>query len=593
MTSSVQKLALLRAAMIRNGIDVYILPSSDPHLGEYIPDHWKIVPWLTGFTGSAATVVITNEFAGLFTDSRYFIQAQNELADSGIILVKPEPFKAPDYVDWLYKIIARSSRIGFDGKIISVAQYRRMENKLKDRDISYNTDCDLITDIWNERPPMPDSEASDHPVKYSGIDRSAKISRVREQMKQQLIDVHLLTSPDDIMWLLNIRGSDLAYSPLLSSFALISDSRLLFFTESKKVPNELSEEFSRLGIEMHPYNEITGFLSTLRENSSILITPVTTSVKLFNSIPGKLRITEDISIPCRLKAIRNKTEIENTGRVMIKDGVALTKFFYWFEQNLGREVMTELSLADKLLCFRSQQSDFIGPAFPAIIAFNEHSALPHYTPETGHDSEICENGILLVDSGGQYRGGTTDITRTIATGIPTAKQRTDFTLVLKGHINLACVKFPAGTRGYQLDAFARKDLWEKGMNYGHGTGHGVGYCLNVHEGPQNISPGDTKVAMEAGMLTSNEPAIYREGEYGIRIENLILCFEDEETEFGQFLKFDTVSLCYIDIKLIDKSLLDIVETTWLNRYHSEVYDKLSPHLSESEKRWLKEKTDFI
>ncbi|MBG0861033.1 MAG: M24 family metallopeptidase, partial [Bacteroidales bacterium] len=295
----------------------------------------------------------------------------------------------------------------------------------------------------------------------------------------------------------------------------------------------------------------------------------------------------------RLKAIRNKTEIENTGRVMIKDGVALTKFFYWFEQNLGREVMTELSLADKLLCFRSQQSDFIGPAFPAIIAFNEHSALPHYTPETGHDSEICENGILLVDSGGQYRGGTTDITRTIATGIPTAKQRTDFTLVLKGHINLACVKFPAGTRGYQLDAFARKDLWEKGMNYGHGTGHGVGYCLNVHEGPQNISPGDTKVAMEAGMLTSNEPAIYREGEYGIRIENLILCFEDEETEFGQFLKFDTVSLCYIDIKLIDKSLLDIVETTWLNRYHSEVYDKLSPHLSESEKRWLKEKTDFI
>ncbi|MBG0859320.1 MAG: aminopeptidase P family N-terminal domain-containing protein, partial [Bacteroidales bacterium] len=338
MTSSVQKLALLRAAMIRNGIDVYILPSSDPHLGEYIPDHWKIVPWLTGFTGSAATVVITNEFAGLFTDSRYFIQAQNELADSGIILVKPEPFKAPDYVDWLYKIIARSSRIGFDGKIISVAQYRRMENKLKDRDISYNTDCDLITDIWNERPPMPDSEASDHPVKYSGIDRSAKISRVREQMKQQLIDVHLLTSPDDIMWLLNIRGSDLAYSPLLSSFALISDSRLLFFTESKKVPNELSEEFSRLGIEMHPYNEITGFLSTLRENSSILITPVTTSVKLFNSIPGKLRITEDISIPCRLKAIRNKTEIENTGRVMIKDGVALTKFFYWFEQNLGREV---------------------------------------------------------------------------------------------------------------------------------------------------------------------------------------------------------------------------------------------------------------
>jgi Xaa-Pro aminopeptidase len=438
---------------------------------------------------------------------------------------------------------------------------------------------------------MPFSVAFEHPVRFSGKERSVKISEVREAMKEQNADYQLLTANDDIMWLLNIRGNDLQYTPLLVSYALIGEKQILLFIDEAKIPLKLASEFDRLGIVILPYDETPEIVSSVTEGFSVLVNPATTSVALYNSISGKSKIIEDTSIPAKLKSIKNKTEIANIGNVMIKDGVALSRFFYWFDCNHGKISMAENSLADKLLEFRSQQEDFIEPSFETIIAFNENSALPHYTPENGKGAEIGERSILLVDSGGQYMGGTTDITRTIPVGIPTPGQKKDFTLILKGHINLAMAKFPNGTRGYQLDFIARRAMWGSGMNYAHGTGHGVGYCLNVHEGPQSISPADNKTVIEAGMLTSNEPAIYREGEYGIRIENLILCYEDEETEFGQFLRFDTVSLCYIEKKLIDRSLLDQEEIDWLNSYHSEVYDKLSPYLSLEEKLWLKEKTE--
>jgi Xaa-Pro aminopeptidase len=436
---------------------------------------------------------------------------------------------------------------------------------------------------------MPFSVAFEHPVRFSGKERSVKISEVREAMKEQNADYQLLTANDDIMWLLNIRGNDLQYTPLLVSYALIGEKQILLFIDEAKIPLKLASEFDRLGIVILPYDETPEIVSSVTEGFSVLVNPATTSVALYNSISGKSKIIEDTSIPAKLKSIKNKTEIANI--VMIKDGIALSRSFYWFDCNHGKISIAENLLADKLLEFRSQQEDFIEPSFETIIAFNENSALPHYTPENGKGAEIGERSILLVDSGGQYMGGTTDITRTIPVGIPTPGQKKDFTLILKGHINLAMAKFPNGTRGYQLDFIARRAMWGSGMNYAHGTGHGVGYCLNVHEGPQSISPADNKTVIEAGMLTSNEPAIYREGEYGIRIENLILCYEDEETEFGQFLRFDTVSLCYIEKKLIDRSLLDQEEIDWLNSYHSEVYDKLSPYLSLEEKQWLKEKTD--
>jgi Xaa-Pro aminopeptidase len=340
-----------------------------------------------------------------------------------------------------------------------------------------------------------------------------------------------------------------------------------------------------------PYEETAFIITSLTEGSSVLLNPVTTSVTLFNSVSSKSRIREDISIPSRLKAIKNKTEIDNIAKVMLRDGVALTRFLFWVEASLGKIPLSEKNLCDRILEYRSRQKDFLGPSFATIVSYNRNSALPHYTPTDASSLSIEGNGILLIDSGGQYLGGTTDITRTIAVGQPSTGQRKDFTLVLKGHINLARAKFPVGTRGYQLDILARNALWQNGLNYGHGTGHGIGFCLNVHEGPQSISPADNTNPVEPGMVLSNEPAIYREGEYGIRTENVILCYEDEETEYGRFLKFDTISLCYIDKNLIDKSMLNKEEISWINTYHSEVFDKISPFLPEEEKMWLKDKTE--
>ena len=591
MNSSAEKLASLRTALLQKGINLYIIPSSDPHLGEYIPDHWQIINWLTGFTGSAATVIITDTFAGLWTDSRYFIQAEKQLFGSGFEFVKPGLFQRYDFMDFISENVETGGKTGLDGRIFSTDNFRRLQKRLEGKMVSIDTHCDLITSIWTGRPPLPFSLAFDHPVEFSGKERSVKISEVREQMGKQNADYHLLTSIDDIMWLLNIRGNDLKYSPLLLSFALVGAEQILLFIDEAKIPIKLASAFDKIGITILPYDEISEIVSSVTEGHSVLFNPQVTSVELFNSVSKNSRTIEDISIPARLKSIKNKTEIWNIANVMIKDGVALTKFFHWFSSNHGRESMTENSLSDKLIEFRSQQKDFLGSSFATITAFNENSALPHYIPEEGSGVVIGERGMLLVDSGGQYMGGTTDITRTIPVGIPSTQQKMDFTLILKGHINLAMAKFPNGTRGYQLDFIARRAMWGSGMNYAHGTGHGVGYCLNVHEGPQSISPADNKTVIEAGMLTSNEPAIYREGEYGIRIENLILCYEDEETEFGQFMRFDTVSLCYIEKSLIDKSSLDQKEIEWLNKYHSEVYDKISPHLTGEEKIWLKEKTE--
>ena len=591
MISSAQKLEFLRAALKYKGIDTYIVPSTDPHLGEYTPDHWQIIRWLTGFTGSTATVVVTDNFAGLWTDSRYFIQAEKQLAGSGFGFVKPDVLQRNDFMDFICENARPGHEIGIDGRVISTTNFRRLEKRLKNKKVSIHADCDLISGLWDDRPALPVSVAFDHPVKFSGKERSVKISDVREQMRKQNADYHLLTASEDIMWLLNIRGNDLQYSPLLFSYALIGKTQILLFIDDAKVPLKLASELDNQGIVIMPYDEVTDIVPSVVKGFSVLIDPASTSVALYNSIRDRSKIVESISIPGRLKSIKNKTEIENLGNIMIKDGVALTRFFYWFDNNHGKLPMTESSLADKLVELRRQQEDFIEPSFATIVAFNENSALPHYTPETGTGVEIGDRGLLLVDSGGQYMGGTTDITRTIPVGITSPGQKRDFSLILKGHISLALAKFPEGTKGYQLDFSARRAMWEAGINYAHGTGHGVGYCLNVHEGPQSISPADNKTVIESGMLTSNEPAIYREGEYGIRIENLILCYEDEETEFGQFLRFDTVSLCYIEKSLIDKTLLDRKEIDWLNAYHSEVYDKLSPYLSGEEKEWLKEKTD--
>jgi Xaa-Pro aminopeptidase len=596
MYTSKEKLFRLRDSMKQRHIDACIIPNTDPNLGEYIPHHWRIVEWLTGFTGSAANIIVTKSFAGMWTDSRYFIQAEKQLNGSGFRLMKVNVPPDPSLSDWLLFNIKKGKRIAVDGRLISTSSLKHLKEALRRKAVIFDIEADLISDLWENRPPMPDSIAFDHTVDFAGKERAMKITDVREQMKLKDVNYHLLTSVDDIMWLLNIRANDVPYSPLLISFAVLKEDQVLLFTDEKKIPPKLASEFDRLGIVILPYEEVNGVLSAIPSGSSILLTPKTTSASLFYSIDEEVHIIEDASIPTRLKAIKNSTETGNIRNVMIKDGVALTRFFFWLEKNIGKIRITELSSAQKILEFRLQQANCTGPSFSTITAFNEHGALPHYSPDKESDTEIKPDGIFLVDSGGQYLDGTTDITRTIALGQPSARQKADFTLALKGTIGIAMAKFPAGTRGYQIDVLARRALWENGMNYGHGTGHGVGFFLNVHEGPQSIgtsSAGDHDTHLEPGMLLSDEPAIYREGSYGFRTENLVLVVEAEKSEYGQFLKFETLSLCYIDKTLIDKSILEQDEIIWLNSYHSMVYDKISAFLSSDEREWLEEKTGEI
>lgn len=573
------------------GIDACVIPSTDPHLGEEVADHWKIITWLTGFTGSSATVVITGSFAGLWTDSRYFLQAEKELGGSAFRLIRPDTGAWNDYLEFLYESLEAGNKVGLDGRTLSMSQFRNLAGRLKKKSIIIDTGCDLVTEIWTGRPALPASRALDHKIEFSGKTRERKLTEVREQMKVKGVKWQLMTSREDIMWLLNIRGNDLKFSPLLDSFALAGEEQVILFADETRFPPALASEFDSLGVVILPYGEAWDIIPTITENSAVLADPFTTPAMLFNSVAARSEITEDISIPSRLKAIKNKTEISNLARVMINDGTALVKFLFWLDSTPGRESLSEKGLAEKILEFRSGQKDFLGPSFQTIVAFNQNSALPHYAPSGTSDSPIAGDGILLIDSGGQYPGGTTDITRTVAVGVPAARQIRDFTLVLKGHIRLARIKFPLGTRGHQLDILAREALWADGLNFGHGTGHGIGFFLNVHEGPQSISPADNRNIISPGMVLSNEPAIYREGQYGIRTENVLICYEDEETEFGRFLKFDTISLCHIDKTLIDKSLLNWEEISWINSYHTDVYDKISPFLTDDEKKWLREKTE--
>jgi len=588
-----RNLGSIRKQMKNNGIDAYIIPITDPHLGEYVPDHWRIVRWLTGFTGSAANVVITESFAGLWTDSRYFIQAENQLKGSGFELMKLKIPHTPEYIDWLVANLEKGSRVAADGRIMPLGIVQMIEKAFARKKISLDLQHDIVSGIWKDREPMPAAQAFEHPVRFAGKSREQKLAAVRERMQSMGADYHLLTSLDDIAWLLNIRGGDVKFSPLFTSFSIISHKDILLFADSSKIPGSLKEKLEYDGVTIIPYEHINTKLGKLESGKSIIITPGTTSSSLYKSIPGDMDIIEEISIPTRMKAVKNDVEIENIRQVMIKDGLALTRFFYWLEHSVGKIKITEISAADKLLEFRMQQDDCTGPSFATIAGYNEHGALPHYcaTPET--DIELKPEGIFLLDSGGQYYGGTTDVTRTVCLGVPTEQQKTDFTLALKGTISLAMAKFPLGTKGYQIEMLAREALWEQGMNYGHGTGHGVGYFLNVHEGPQTIgtgASGDMKTILEPGMLISDEPAIYREGEYGFRTENLILCVEDKETEYGSFLKFETVNLCYIDTSLVAEELMTEAEIKWLDDYHQLVYNILSQMLPNEIKEWLKGKT---
>ncbi|MCC8153216.1 MAG: aminopeptidase P family protein [Tannerellaceae bacterium] len=592
-TTISERVTLLGEQMKKHQIDAYILSGSDPHLSEYPADCWKVREWISGFNGSAGTIVITAGKAGLWTDLRYFLQAEEQLAGTGIELYKqlPGTITIPQFI---VQEIGKGGTAGLNGETFSVAEFRKLDAVFSRKNIRIKTSVDLIKEIWNNRPEIPTNKIFELPVEITGMSTGDKLDLINNKLRETGADCTILGALDDIAWTFNIRGNDVPYNPVAVSYAFISEEERIPFILPQKLTQDISENLKKEGVILADYSRIGNYLARLPEKTRVLVDVNKTNKALYDGIPEHCRIIEEMSPVILLKSIKNETETEGFRKAVIRDGVALTRFNWWLEQQMtcGNPV-TELTASEKLTAFRSEQSLYIMDSFQSIIGYAEHGAFVHYAPRQESASTLRPENLLLMDSGGQYLDGTTDITRTISLGEPTEQMKKDFTRVLKGMISLAKSRFPAGTRGSQLDILARKALWDAGINYLHGTGHGIGHCLNVHEGPQNIRMEENPVRLQPGMVLSDEPGIYRTGEYGIRIENMLLVREDSETEFGKFYSFETLTLCPIDTSLILVNMLSAREQAWLNKYHQKVYDKLSPFLNEEEQKWLKEKTKEI
>lgn len=593
-TNISERIASLREAMKEKNIDAYIIPSSDPHLSEYPADRWKSREWISGFDGSAGTVVVTAGKAGLWTDSRYFLQAAAQLEGSGIDLYKMALPETPTIENFLLHELQSGQTVGMDGQTYSVADTAKLEKVLGRKEIKLETSYDLIDEIWKDRPAIPGNQLFEMPVELSGKSIQEKLDEINNRLRKEGADCLILAALDEVAWTFNIRGTDVAYNPVVISYAFVSEDESVLFIDPRKITAEVADNLKKEGIKLADYTMIQKYLSRLPEISHVFIDPAKTNISLYNALPKGCTIVEGITPANHLKSVKNETEIKGFRNAVVKDGIALTRFYIWLEQQLaaGNKV-TEISASEKLTALRAEQPQYIMDSFETICGYGPHGAIVHYsaTPET--DAELKPEGLLLIDSGAQYLDGTTDITRTITLGEPTEQMMKDFTRVLKGTISLAKCKFPAGARGSQIDILARKALWDAGINYLHGTGHGIGHCLNVHEGPQSIRMEENPVTLKPGMVISDEPAMYRSGEYGIRTENIIVVRDDSETEFGKFYGFDTLTLCYIDTRLIIVPMLSVRERAWINKYHQMVYELLSPHLNEDEKAWLKEKTTEI
>lgn len=576
--------------MASQGIDVCIIPSSDAHISEYIADHWKVRDFLCGFTGSAGTLVIGKECACLWTDSRYYLQAEEELAGSGVRLIREGLPDVPGYIEWITTNLSPGSKVAINGTCFSIEKVREMSRSFRQKQILLETRLTLAEDVWNMRPGIPDDPVKEHPDKLAGLTRQEKIEMVRQQLKKNRSTHYLTGALDEISWLTNLRGSDIGYNPVFHAFLIISHDYVSLFINPNKITSAIGKKLSNENIRVNLYNDIYDHLADLPDHAIVYIDPNRNNSALFSSISNFLQKIEGTGIITKLKSKKNTTEISNIRETMIQDGQAMVRFLKWLEESVPGGEVSELSAAKKLFEIRNQNKNFQGESFSTISGYGAHGAIVHYSVTPESDIPLEPKGVYLVDSGGQYPTGTTDITRTIALGGVSKQVKTDFTLVLKGHIALAKAVFPEGTRGTHLDTLARRPLWEEHLNYGHGTGHGVGYFLNVHEGPQSFRPQDNGIPIKPGMVTSNEPGIYRPMEYGIRIENLVLAKEAGESDFGNFYCFETLTLCPIDMSLILKDLLTTDEKEWLNIYHQVVFEKLAHGLNKEEKDWLQEKT---
>jgi len=590
--SVVQRLARTRALMEQNGIYALLVPSADPHLSEYLPAYWQGRQWLSGFHGSVGTLIVTPTFAGLWADSRYWEQAGKELAGSTIELVKLQPGQ-PGPLDWLAEQAPQGSTVSVDGAVLALASARTLESKLKERGAVLRIDIDVLSLVWADRPALPKQPVYEHLPPQATVSRVDKLAKLRETLKQRNADAHFIATLDDIAWLFNLRGSDVSFNPVFVSFALIEPDRATVFVDLEKVGVELRDTLQRDGVNLRDYTEINSALAALSAKTRLLIDPARVTCGLLNNVNREVTFVESLNPTTFAKSQKSLDDAVHIRQAMEQDGAALCEFFAWLEAALGHERITELTIDEQLSAARARRPGFVSLSFNTIAAFNANGAMPHYHATEQEHAVIEGNGLLLIDSGGQYLGGTTDITRMVPVGTPTREQKHDCTRVLKGVIALSRAQFPKGILSPLLDAIARAPIWADNVDYGHGTGHGVGYFLNVHEGPQviayqaGVAP---HTAMQPGMITSIEPGTYRPGRWGVRIENLVLNREAGASEFGEFLKFETLTLCPIDTRCLEASLLTHEELKWLNDYHEQVRERLSPLLEGDALAWLQART---
>jgi len=590
-----QRLARIRQLMGDEGIHALLVPSADPHLSEYLPGYWQGRQWLSGFHGSVGTLIVTADFAGVWADSRYWEQATKELEGSGIELVKLVPGQ-PGPLDWLGEQTPEGSVVAVDGAVMAVASARTLGSKLEARGARLRTDIDLLQKVWSDRPSLPDQPVYAHLPPQATVSRVEKLAKLRESLKERGADWHFIATLDDIAWLFNLRGADVSFNPVFVSFALISQQQATLFVALDKVGAPLRAVLERDGVTLRDYSEAGAALREVPNGMSLQIDPARVTVGLLDNLGSGVKLVEGLNPTTLAKSRKSLADAEHIRKAMEQDGAALCEFFAWLESAWGRKRITELTIDEHLTAARKRRPDFVSLSFNTIAAFNANGAMPHYHATEEAHAVIEGDGLLLIDSGGQYLGGTTDITRMVPVGTPTSEQKRDCTRVLKGVIALSRARFPRGILSPLLDAIARAPIWAEQVDYGHGTGHGVGYFLNVHEGPQVIAyqaAAAPQTAMQPGMITSIEPGTYRPGRWGVRIENLVINREAGSSEFGDFLEFETLTLCPIDTRCLEPSLLTQDEKDWFNAYHAEVQRRLSPLLEGNALQWLNTRTAAI
>nr|WP_298089056.1 aminopeptidase P family protein [uncultured Blautia sp.] len=592
-----QKLNALRILMKEKKIDAYLVATDDFHGSEYVGDYFKCRKYITGFTGSAGTAIITQDMAGLWTDGRYFIQAADQLRDTTIELFKSGEPGVPTVHQFLNDKLEEGMCLGFDGRTVSAREAEELQELLQKKHITFSVNDDLIGEIWEDRPVLSCEPVMELDIRWTGKSRADKIAEIREQMKAKEADTFILTSLDDIAWLLNIRGNDIHCCPVVLSYLVMMENELRLYANAAAFSEEIRSNLEADGVKIYPYDDVYSYVQTISSDKKVLLSRANVNSRLVSNIPSEVTILDEPNLTLLPKAVKNKTEMENERIAHIKDGIAVTKFIHWLKKNVTRTTITELSAAEKLYQFRSEQEHFLGDSFDPIIAYGTHAAIVHYSATEATDIPLEARGMVLADTGGHYLEGTTDITRTIVLGPVTAKEKKFFTAVLRGNLNLAAAKFKYGCTGLNLDYLARGPLWELGEDYNHGTGHGVGYLLNVHEGPNSFRwknlPGNPAPVLEEGMITSDEPGYYLENEFGIRHENLVLCKKAEKTSFGQFMCFEPLTMVPFDLEGINPEEMTERERKLLNDYHQKVYTTISPYLDEEEKEWLKQATREI